>query len=215
MAEEKYFRSWKSEHRKPTASTTPKNSASRRHIKLGLVKNFVKALDNDGAAFKHLRQLFPKLSDQKLTAGVFVGPQIRKILRDRTFDACLTKNESNAWNSFREVTEGFLGNKRAKNAKKIVEKLLKNVKALGCRMSLKIHLLDSHFDFFPTNCGAVSDEQGERFHQDISKMEKRYQGRWDPAMMGDYCWFLKRESNQTYQRKSQFATNKSTKKIKI
>ncbi|UYV63953.1 hypothetical protein LAZ67_2006122 [Cordylochernes scorpioides] len=50
-------------------------------------------------------------------------------------------------------------------------------KALGCNMSLKIHFLHSHLDFFPDNLGAVSDEHGERFHQDISGMEKRYQGK--------------------------------------
>ncbi|UYV64609.1 hypothetical protein LAZ67_3001303 [Cordylochernes scorpioides] len=43
-------------------------------------------------------------------------------------------------------------------------------------MSLKIHFLHSHLDFFPDNLGAVSDEHGERFHQAISSMEKRYQG---------------------------------------
>ncbi|UYV84991.1 hypothetical protein LAZ67_X004186 [Cordylochernes scorpioides] len=44
-------------------------------------------------------------------------------------------------------------------------------------MSLKIHFLHSPLDFFPDNLGAVSDEHGERFHQDISSMEKRYQVR--------------------------------------
>jgi len=44
-------------------------------------------------------------------------------------------------------------------------------------MSLKIHFLHSHLDFFPESCGAVSDEHGERFHQDISSMEKSYQGK--------------------------------------
>ncbi|UYV72415.1 hypothetical protein LAZ67_9003037 [Cordylochernes scorpioides] len=43
-------------------------------------------------------------------------------------------------------------------------------------MSLKIHFLHSHLDFFLDNLGAVSDEHGERFHQAISSMEKRYQG---------------------------------------
>ncbi|UYV80151.1 hypothetical protein LAZ67_18001830 [Cordylochernes scorpioides] len=42
-------------------------------------------------------------------------------------------------------------------------------------MSIKIHFLHSHLDFFPDNLGAVSDEHGELFHQDISSMEKRYQ----------------------------------------
>ncbi|UYV67412.1 hypothetical protein LAZ67_5000499 [Cordylochernes scorpioides] len=54
--------------------------------------------------------------------------------------------------------------------------------ALGCNMSLKIHFLHSHLDFFPDNLGAVSDEHGERFHQAISSMEKRYQG-FTPAKL--------------------------------
>jgi hypothetical protein len=53
-------------------------------------------------------------------------------------------------------------------------------------MSLKIHFLDSQSGFFPENLGAVSDENGERFHQDISNMEKQYQGKWSPSMLADY-----------------------------
>ena len=60
-------------------------------------------------------------------------------------------------------------------------------------MSLKIHFLHSHLGEFPGNLGEVSDEQGERFHQDIAEMERRYQGRWDPSMLGDYCWSLLRD----------------------
>ena len=65
-------------------------------------------------------------------------------------------------------------------------------KALGCNISLKIHMLDSHLDFFPANLGAVSGEQGERSHQDISLIEKRYQGKWSPGLPADYCWRLRR-----------------------
>ena len=36
----------------------------------------------------------------------------------------------------------------------------------------------------------MSDEHRERFHQDISSMEKRYQGKWNCAMLADYCWTL-------------------------
>jgi hypothetical protein len=39
----------------------------------------------------------------------------------------------------------------------------------------------------------VSDEHGERFHQDISSAEKRYQGKWNCAMLTDYCWTLVRD----------------------
>jgi hypothetical protein len=72
-------------------------------------------------------------------------------------------------------------------------------------MSLKIHFLHSRLNFFPQNFGAVNDEQGKRFHQDILTMEKRYKGRWDPAMKGDYCWFLIRENKTLYKRMSAFA----------
>lgn len=60
-------------------------------------------------------------------------------------------------------------------------------------MSLKLHFLFNHLDFFPENLGDESDEQGERFHQDMAFIEERYQGFWDEQMMGDYCWFLIRE----------------------
>ena len=61
-------------------------------------------------------------------------------------------------------------------------------------MSLKIHFLCSQLDFFLENCGAVSDEHGERFPQDISSMEKRDQGKWNCAMLADCCWTLARDA---------------------
>jgi hypothetical protein len=42
-------------------------------------------------------------------------------------------------------------------------------------MSLKVHFLNAHLDYFPENLGAVSEKKGERFHQDIKKMETRHQ----------------------------------------
>ena len=57
-------------------------------------------------------------------------------------------------------------------------------------MSIKRHFLRSYLDYFPQNCGDFSQEQGERFHQDIRVMEERYQGRWDVNFLADYCWCL-------------------------
>ena len=57
---------------------------------------------------------------------------------------------------------------------------------MGCRMSFKMHFLHSHLGFFPENLGAVSDEQSERFHQDIQAIEERYKGVWNEGIMGDY-----------------------------
>jgi hypothetical protein len=68
--------------------------------------------------------------------------------------------------------------------------------------------LNSHFEFFPENLGAVSEEQGERFHQDIKEMERRDQGRWNVNMMGDYYWTLHREIPETSHKGKSFAGNR-------
>jgi len=58
-------------------------------------------------------------------------------------------------------------------------------------------------DFFPENYDAVSDEHGERFHQDIYSVEKRYQGKWNCAMLANYCWTLVRDApTMEYKRRA-------------
>ena len=129
------------------------------HIKLGLMKNFVKALGREGRGFTFFRQKFPRISLEKLKVRIF----------DDIFD------------------------------EKEVDELLKSFQELGARMSIKLHLLRSHLDCFPQNCEDSSEEQGERFHQDIRVMEERCQGRWDVNALADYCWCLKRDMAATYQ----------------
>jgi hypothetical protein len=99
------------------------------------------------------------------------------------------------------VVRGFLGKHKAENYVELVEILVKNYSKMGCRMSLKVHILDAHHDTFK-NTGAYSEEQGERFHQDILDFERRYQGQYNENMMGDYIWGLIRESDLQYSRKS-------------
>jgi hypothetical protein len=59
--------------------------------------------------------------------------------------------------------------------------------------------------FFPEKLGAVSEEQGERFQQDIQEMKRRYQGRWNVNVMGDYCWTIHRDIPETSHRGKSFA----------
>jgi hypothetical protein len=82
-----------------------------------------------------------------------------------------------AWAAFKDVCSNFLGNNKADSYQEIVERLLQSYEAMGRNRSLKIHFLHSRLDFFPQNLGAVSDEHGERFHQVIAVMEKRFQGK--------------------------------------
>ena len=174
------------------------------HIKLGLMKQFVKALSSDGECFQYIVSAFPALSIEKIKAGVFDGPQIRALVRDEEFVKKMIDKEKAAWQFFVEVIQNFLGNRKADNYKLVVNiMLLLAFCDLGCNMSIKLHFLNSHLDQFPENLGAVSDEQGERFHQDLMMMEERYQGRWDRNMMADYCWSIKRDCpQQVHKRKS-------------
>lgn len=173
------------------------------HIKLGLMRNFVVAMDHESQGFQYLKDKFgSNITAAKLKAGIFVGPDIRDLMRDATFRGKLNTRELAAWDSFVLVAQNFLGNHRADNYADLVANMLTAYHQLGCRMSLKIHFLHSHLDFFPPNLGDVSDEHGERFHQDISAMESRYQGRCNPNMMGDYCWFLQRSTTDSHRRKS-------------
>ena len=142
------------------------------HIKLGLMKNLVKAMNQNGPAFCYLIDKFPNLSSTKIKEGIFVGPQIHSLFKDSYFDEVLKGDEKTAWDSFKLVATNFLGNRKSENYQQLVEDMLSCYKKLGCNMSLNIHFLHSHLDFFPENCGAVSDEHGERFHQQISNMEK-------------------------------------------
>ena len=65
------------------------------HIKLGLMKNFTKALDKNNESFEYLRQKFSKISDAKLKKGIFVSPKILKLMLDKMFETKLNKTELN------------------------------------------------------------------------------------------------------------------------
>ena len=58
---------------------------------------------------------------------------------------------------------------------------------MWCGMSLKIHFLYTHLEFFLENLlKAVSDKQSERFPQDIQTMEEDYQGVWNENIIGNF-----------------------------
>ena len=142
------------------------------------------------------------LTIEKLKAGIFNGPQIRKLMNNHEFPSSMSKGEFYAWDAFVKVVKNFFGNKKASNYKELVANLLSSFEDIGAKMRIKVHFLHSHLDRFPKNLGALSDKQGERFHQDVKEMEERYQGRWDAVMPADYCWSIKRGSVATHSRKS-------------
>ena len=44
------------------------------HIKLGLMKNFMKGMHKTGRRCEYVRNKFPNVSDAKIKEGIFIGP---------------------------------------------------------------------------------------------------------------------------------------------
>ena len=112
----------------------------------------------------------------------------------------MTATEKATWQAFRDVAR-FLGNKKDPDYTGIVNKMLDEFKDFCWNMSLKRHSLKSHLDYFPKNVNFLSEEQGERFRQDVKEIERRCQGRWNINMLADYCWMLKQEVPEITHRK--------------
>jgi hypothetical protein len=66
------------------------------HIKLGMMKEFVEALDRNSPCFQYLYTKFSSLSRAKIREGLFDGPQIRKLMMDDdSFTDTMTAIEKN------------------------------------------------------------------------------------------------------------------------
>ena len=110
------------------------------HIKLGLMKIFVKGMDHRGSGFQYLKKKFKgKLTYAKPEAGVITGSEIRSVINDSSFPVSLNEMELEAWLSFVNVVKKFLGNHKAENHHQLVQNMLKSYERMGCRMSLKMH----------------------------------------------------------------------------
>lgn len=123
--------------------------------------------------------MFPRITEAKIKQGVSVSPQIRHVINYREFEDLLEGPEKTAWKTYKDVVENFLENYRAPNCTALIDNVLKANKTMKCYTSLKIYFLHSHLDLFLADLGAVSDEYGEKFHQNIATREKQYQGTWE------------------------------------
>ena len=91
---------------------------------------------------------FPNRSEAKLKEGIYVGPQIREVLKDQKFEKELTSIELRGWKACKWLRANFLKNKRSFSFKTGVENLLEAYKEMGCWMSLKIHFCILTWTFF-------------------------------------------------------------------
>ena len=105
-------------------------------------------------------------------------------MKDAAFTNTMNDMESQALNAFTEVAKKFLGDVKDPRYEEIVENMLGKLRVLEPNMSLKLQLLQSHLECFPDNLWTFSEEQSERFYQDLKETERRYEGRWDVNMHG-------------------------------
>ena len=191
------------------------------HLKLGVWSQLVKALvpssktvrgisivkEGNPAAIEFLHKLICK-SDAKLAAGQFTGPEIRKVIKNRSeFVKVLSGLEKKCFLNFVKVVENFFGNFKSDNHQQLIERMIRDFKELNVLMSVKLHYLHCHLDKFRESCGGYGEEQGENFHKEMSVFERRYKGKIY-EMFVDYAWcrFLEtdyqgRMSNDNYLRK--------------
>lgn len=149
-----------------------------------------------------LKRTFPYKSNEKIKQGIFNGPEIRQLIKLRgEFESVQPQSFKEAWKSFVLVVEGFLGNTKSPDYKLICEELVENYRKQGCLMSVKVHYINEHVEDFPQNCGMLSEEKGERFHQEVRLCEDRFSRNYNKAMMMDYCWFLVDELEEEFVKK--------------
>jgi len=127
------------------------------------MKNFVKGMDKTSHGFQYVRNKLPNVRETKIKEGISIGPQIRELMQDKQFSEDLNETERKALLSVKRICKDFVGNHKASNYQDVVQDLLTSYKTVGCNMSLKIHFLESHLDFFPENLCEVGDEHGENF----------------------------------------------------
>jgi hypothetical protein len=84
------------------------------HIKLGLIKIFVKATNKECEGFDHLKQKYPRIIEAKIKEDIFVGPQVKQLFQDPHFKNKLNTVDRRAWDVFENVWSNFLGNKNQK-----------------------------------------------------------------------------------------------------
>lgn len=113
----------------------------------------------------------------------------------------MENGELGCWEAIQDVIDGLLSKKRSTNYKSTVQKMMDSFQRLGVNMSLKIHCLHHHLDYFAAQLSTESDEQGERHHQIAMPFEKRYSGKKSPdAILAEICWGMEVQFEATVEK---------------
>lgn len=171
------------------------------HIKLGVMSQFVKSLfpyeknvgsttvkrSGNANAINFLQDFFLEKTDDKIKAGTFTGPDIRRLMKSSVFPKKLKRQEKKAWSAFCDLCVNFFGNKKAANYRQMINNLRKAFEDNHVLMSLKTHILFEHPECFPVSCGGYGEEQGENLHQETSVFERRFKDKTE-SMIVNYAY---------------------------
>lgn len=117
------------------------------------------------------------------------------MFKSDAFNLVLSQDELTAWNATKDVVENFLGKHRSQNYPVLVTNMLNAFSKINVNVSLKIHFMHHHLDYFGNQLASESDEHGERFHQIAMPMEIRYRGKKLDALLADICWWSHKMSD--------------------
>lgn len=97
----------------------------------------------------------------------------------------------------------FLGNTKDPPYESTVADLMQHLRILGCNMSIKLHFLNSHVDYFWENLGSINKNKvsvfiktSKKWKGDIKVNGINLNGINLTCTMADYCWYLKRETEK-------------------
>ena len=88
----------------------------------------------------------------KHKAGILDGFQIRELMKDAAFDETLSEVELSVWQSLLSLLTNILGNYQTAEFVKEIEELLMSFRQLRARISVKLHFLQSHLEYFLMKC---------------------------------------------------------------
>ena len=159
------------------------------HLKLGIFKQFIKYLKND-AAISIVGEMFPRTSTQKVTAGIFTGPQVDKIIEDDGFISALTEEENACRKAILDVLRHVLvpSDFSVMYKRQCVDNMISRFRNLEVNYSPKLHYVDIHLPELLSRQFVVSDQHGERLHQTFKTFDVRYSNKSLTKMILDYLW---------------------------
>ena len=74
--------------------------------------------------------MLPTISKAKVKGGLFVGPQIKRMLASEELEEQMSDLDRNVWQAFRMTVEGFLGNHRRDDYAMVVSNLIESYESL-------------------------------------------------------------------------------------